>query len=75
RLLKRKGGGRVAAYEVLISNTCIRNMIKENKLSQIYTALQTGTAKGMATIEQCIENLLKAGTITPEEAAKYNGVR
>lgn len=50
-------------------------MIKENKLSQIYTALQTGTAKGMATIEQSIENLLKAGTITPEEAAKYIVVR
>ncbi|AEE88049.1 Twitching motility protein PilT [Francisella cf. novicida Fx1] len=75
RLLKRKGGGRVAAYEVLISNTGIRNMIKENKLSQIYTALQTGTAKGMATMEQSIENLLKAGTITPEEAAKYIVVR
>lgn len=75
RLLKRKGGGCVAAYEVLISNTGIRNMIKENKLSQIYTALQTGTAKGMATIEQSIENLLKAGTITPEEAAKYIVVR
>ncbi|MEY8701784.1 type IV pilus twitching motility protein PilT [Francisella philomiragia] len=75
RLLKRKGGGRVAAYEVLISNTGIRNMIKENKLSQIYTSLQTGTAKGMATMEQSIENLLKAGTITPEEAAKYIVVR
>ncbi|APD51086.1 type IV pilus twitching motility protein PilT [Francisella hispaniensis] len=75
RLLKRKGGGRVAAYEVLISNTGIRNMIKENKLSQIYTALQTGTSKGMATMEQSIENLLKAGTITPEEAAKYIVVR
>ncbi|MDE4953521.1 twitching motility protein PilT, partial [Francisella tularensis subsp. holarctica] len=51
-------------------NTGIRNMIKENKLSQIYTELQTLKAKGMATIEQSIENLLKAGTITPEEAAK-----
>ncbi|MDE4976335.1 twitching motility protein PilT, partial [Francisella tularensis subsp. holarctica] len=54
RLLKRKGGGRVAAYEVLISNTGIRTMIKENKLSQIYTARPTGTAKGLATIEQSI---------------------
>lgn len=75
RLLKRKGGGRVASYEVLISNSGIRNMIKENKLSQIYTALQTGTAKGMATMEQSIENLLKEGVITPEEAAKYIVVR
>ncbi len=75
RLLKRKGGGRVASYEVLISNSGIRNMIKENKLPQIYTSLQTGSAKGMITMEQSIENLLKAGTITPEEAAKYIIVR
>lgn len=75
RLLKRAGGGRVASYEVLISNSGIRNMIKENKLSQIYTALQTGTSKGMNTMENSIENLLKAGTITPEEAAKYIIVR
>lgn len=75
RLLKRKGGGRVASYEVLIANSGIRNMIKENKLPQIYTSLQTGSAKGMITMEQSIENLLKAGTITPEEAAKYIVVR
>ena len=75
RLLKRKGGGRVAAYEVLIANSGIRNMIKENKLAQIYTSLQTGSAKGMITMEQSIENLLKATTITPEEAAKYIVVR
>lgn len=75
RLLKRKGGGRVASYEVLIANSGIRNMIKENKLPQIYTSLQTGSAKGMITMDQSIENLLKAGKITPEEVAKYIGVR
>ena len=75
RLLKRKGGGRVASYEVLIANSGIRNMIKENKLPQIYTSLQTGSATGMITMEKSIENLLKAGTITPEEAAKYIVVR
>ena len=50
-------------------------MIKENKLSQIYTALQTGTSKGMSTMEHSIENLLKTGTISPEEAAKYIVIR
>jgi twitching motility protein PilT len=75
RLLKRKGGGRVASYEVLVANSGIRNMIKENKLPQIYTSLQTGSAKGMITMEQSIDNLLKSATITPEEAAKYIIVR
>jgi twitching motility protein PilT len=75
RLLKRKGGGRVASYEVLVANSGIRNMIKENKLPQIYTSLQTGSAKGMITMEQSIDNLLKSATITPEEAAKYIVVR
>lgn len=75
RLLKRKGGGRVASYEVLIANSGIRNMIKENKLPQIYTALQTGTAKGMITMEQGIEKLLKTGVIAAEEATKHIVVR
>ncbi|GAB4221756.1 MAG: type IV pilus twitching motility protein PilT [Francisella sp.] len=75
RLLKRNGGGRIAAYEVLVSNVGVRNMIKENKLSQIYSAIQTGSSQGMITMEQSIENLLKSGKIAPEEAAKYIMVR
>lgn len=50
-------------------------MIKENKLSQIYTALQTGILKEWQQWNISIENLLKAGTITPKEAAKYIVIR
>lgn len=71
RLLKRKGGGRVGCYEVLVANTGVRNMIKENKLSQIYSAIQTGTNLGMITMEQSIKNHLAAGTVTEEEAKQY----
>jgi twitching motility protein PilT len=75
RLLKRKGGGRCAAYEVLLSNSGVRNMIKENKLAQIYTAIQTSSSQGMITMEQSVENLVKAGTVTTEEGSKYINAR
>lgn len=75
RLLKRKGGGRCAAYEVLLSNSGVRNMIKENKLAQIYTAIQTSRSQGMITMDQSVENLFKAGTITSEEGSKYISAR
>ncbi|MFC4893006.1 type IV pilus twitching motility protein PilT [Pseudofrancisella aestuarii] len=71
RLLKRKGSGRVAAYEVLVNNSGIKNMIKDNRLSQIYSSLQTGSAQGMSTMEASIELLMKTDIISKEEAAKY----
>ena len=71
RLVKCKKGGRVAAYETLILDHGIRNLIKENKLSQIYSVLQTGSSKGMSTIEQSLESLFKLDTISAEELAKY----
>ena len=75
RLLKRDGGGRCAAYEVLLSNSGVRNMIKENKLAQIYTAIQTSSSQGMITMDQSVENLVKAGTVTAEEGHKYTSDR
>ena len=71
RLLKRKGGGRVGAYEVLVANTGIRNMVKENKLTQIYSSIQTGSGQGMVTMEQSIAKHLANGLIDDEEAGKY----
>ena len=71
RLLKRKGGGRVAGYEVLVNNSGIKNMIKENKLAQIYSYLQTGKKQGMITMEQSIEDHYNSRLITKEEALKY----
>jgi twitching motility protein PilT len=62
-LVKRKGGGRVAMQEILICNTAVRNLIREDKVPQINTVIQTGKAQGMQTMEQNLEDLLAAGVI------------
>ncbi|MEN9848566.1 MAG: hypothetical protein RL368_1306 [Pseudomonadota bacterium] len=67
-LLKKVGGGRVAAHEIMIGTPAIRNLIRENKVAQMYSALQTGMKFGMQTLDQCLANLLKAGVITKEAA-------
>lgn len=67
-LLKKVGGGRVAAHEIMIGTPAIRNLIRENKVAQMYSALQTGMKFGMQTLDQCLANLLKAGMITKEAA-------
>lgn len=56
-LVKRTGGGRVAAQEVMICNHAIRNLIRENKIPQIYSTIQTGLAQGMITMEQALQRL------------------
>ncbi len=67
-LLKKPGGGRVAAHEIMIGTAAIRNLIRENKIPQMYSAIQTGQASGMQTLDQCLAELLKKGLITKEEA-------
>lgn len=62
-LLKRKGGGRVASYEIMICNSAIRNLIREGKISQIVSSIQTGQSEGMVTREQYTEILKVAGLI------------
>lgn len=62
-LLKRIAGGRVAARETMICIPAIRNLIRENKIPQIYSAIQTGQSLGMSTLAQDIERLVAAGTI------------
>jgi twitching motility protein PilT len=69
RLLPKIGGGRVLAYELLIPNTAIRNLIRENKLQQIYSLMQSGQVEtGMQTMNQSLYNLYKKGLITLEDA-------
>lgn len=64
RLFKRSdGNGRVAAFEVMICNHAIRNMIREGKIPQITNALQTGKAEGMITMDKAIEELVHTGKI------------
>jgi twitching motility protein PilT len=73
RLLPKIGGGRVLAYELLIPNAGIRNLIKENKLPQIYALMQSGQAQtGMQTMNQHLRKLYGMGFITKEDALKYS---
>lgn len=67
-LLKRVGGGRVAAHEIMIGTPAIRNLIREDKVAQMYSAIQTGAAYGMVTMDQSLKNLLARGLITVESA-------
>ncbi len=62
-LLKRREGGRVAALEIMVCTHAIRNLIRENKVPQIYSAIQTGQMHGMKTLEQHIEELVTANLI------------
>lgn len=64
-LLKRIGGGRIAAQEIMICTPAIRNLIRENKVPQIYSAIQTGKAVGMRTMEQHLELLVAEQLIEP----------
>lgn len=67
-LLKKKGGGRVAAHEIMVGTPAIRNLIREDKIAQMYSAIQTGSAYGMQTLDQSLSNLLKQGVITRDTA-------
>ncbi len=68
-LLKKKGGGRVAAWEIMIGSGAIRNLIREDKVAQMYSAIQTGQAYGMQTLDQHLHALVKSGLIDREIAA------
>ncbi|MGI9265150.1 MAG: type IV pilus twitching motility protein PilT [Gammaproteobacteria bacterium] len=67
-LLKKNGGGRVAAHEIMIATAAIRNLIREGKIAQMYSAIQTGQALGMQTLDQCLQDLLSKGMVSREEA-------
>ena len=67
-LLKRVGGGRIAAHEIMIGTPAIRNLIREGKVAQMYSSIQTGVKEGMQTLDQCLQDLLAKGVITKEEA-------
>jgi twitching motility protein PilT len=68
-LLKKKGGGRVAAHEIMIGTPAIRNLIRENKIAQMYSAIQTGQQYGMQTLDQNLKELVAKGVVTREAAA------
>jgi twitching motility protein PilT len=68
-LLKTKdGSGRAAAHEIMIGTPAIRNLIRENKVPQMYSAIQTGQQIGMQTLDQCLQDLVKRNVVSVAEA-------
>jgi len=67
-LLKKIGGGRVAAHEIMIGTPAIRNLIREDKVAQMYSAIQTGGNLGMQTLDMCLKSLVAKGLVTKEAA-------
>lgn len=67
-LLKKEGGGRCAAHEIMIGTPAIRNLIREDKIAQMYSAIQTGVAHGMQTMDQSLKQLVSKGLISRDLA-------
>lgn len=67
-LKKDKEAGRVAAHEIMVCTSAIRNLIRESKIAQMYSAIQTGRAAGMQTLDQCLQELVQKGHINRKEA-------
>ena len=72
QLVPAVGGGRVAAFEVLVANTAVRAMIKDAKTDQIRSVLLTGLAQGSQTLERSLNQLLRAGLITVRDARAHS---
>lgn len=69
-LMKKIGGGRIAAHEIMIGTPAIRNLIREDKVAQMYSAIQTGQNVGMQTLDQNLKALLAQGVVSKEEAQR-----
>ncbi|MES9879756.1 MAG: type IV pilus twitching motility protein PilT [Sedimenticola sp.] len=67
-LLKKVGGGRTAAWEIMVGTPAIRNLIREDKVAQMYSAIQTGQAYAMQTLDQHLQELVKKGVISRLDA-------
>jgi twitching motility protein PilT len=68
-LCKTKDGqGRVAAHEIMIGTSAIRNLIRENKVAQMYSSIQTGQSQGMQTLDQCLADLVRRNLVAASEA-------
>ncbi len=67
-LLKKIGGGRTAAWEIMVGTPAIRNLIREDKVAQMYSAIQTGRKDGMQTLDQHLQELVDKGIISRQTA-------
>jgi len=70
-LVKRPSGGRTAAHEVMIGTPAIRNLIREGKVAQMYSAIQSGGSSGMQTLDQCLADLLNRRVISTDTAREH----
>jgi twitching motility protein PilT len=70
-LLKKVGGGRMAAHEIMVGIPAIRNLIREDKVAQMYSSIQTGQQYGMQTLDQNLQDLVKRGVIARQQAQSY----
>jgi twitching motility protein PilT len=68
-LMKKIGGGRIAAHEIMVGSSAIRNLIREAKVAQMYSAIQTGRREGMQTLDQSLKELVDKGLISSQIAA------
>ena len=64
----KDGSGRVAAHEIMIGTPAIRNLIRENKIAQMYSAIQTGRQIGMQTLDQNLQELVQRSIVSSAEA-------
>ncbi len=67
-LMKKIGGGRMAAHEIMVGTPAIRNLIREDKVAQMYSTIQTSRKDGMQTLDQCLIDLVGKGQISRQEA-------
>ncbi|MHC8403166.1 type IV pilus twitching motility protein PilT [Pseudomonas sp. MDT1-17] len=67
-LVKKIGGGRIAAHEIMLGTSAIRNLIREDKVAQMYSSIQTGGNLGMQTLDMCLKELVTKGLISREQA-------
>lgn len=74
-LIKKIGGGRVAAQEIMICSPAIRNLIREDKIPQIYSAIQTGQGTGMRTLDQHLKELVAQNVISKGGAYEVAAVK
>lgn len=69
-LVRKVGGGRAGAFEILVGTNAVRNLIRENQIPQMYSMMQTGSRYGMITMQDAIADLLEAGIIDKDEARR-----
>ena len=61
----------MAAHEIMVAPPAIRNLIREDKVAQMYSAIQTGQNVGMQTLDQCLQDIVKRGLVTKNQAYEY----